>query len=75
MANDPINPAHYAFAGETYTPIKVIRAWGLGFSLGNAIKYMARAGRKDPTKVIEDLKKARWYLDEEIATLEAANRG
>lgn len=71
MTDDPINPSHYSFAGEAYTPIKVIRAWGLSFSLGNTVKYISRAGRKDPAKIIEDLKKARWYLDEEISNLEA----
>jgi hypothetical protein len=47
----------------------VINAWGLNFSLGNALKYISRAGLKDPSKVIEDLEKARWYLDHEIARL------
>lgn len=70
--SDPVNnPAHYGEAGSPYEVIKVIRAWDLGFSLGNTVKYIARAGRKDPTKHVEDLKKARWYLDEEIRTLEA----
>jgi hypothetical protein len=59
------HPPHYAFS--EYEPIKVIRAWGLSFALGNTVKYAARAGRKDPAKRIEDLKKARFYLDDEIA--------
>jgi hypothetical protein len=41
----------------------------LGFNLGNAIKYISRAGRKDNT--LEDLKKAKFYLDYEISMLEA----
>lgn len=66
---DQVNhPAHYG--GDTVETIKVIRAWGLGFSIGNAVKYLSRAGKKNPSKTIEDLKKARWYIDEEIATLE-----
>lgn len=65
------HPLHYAFSD--HEPIKVIRAWGLSFSLGNTIKYIARAGRKDPVKTIEDLKKAAWYLAEEIAYLESVN--
>jgi hypothetical protein len=65
------HPSHYGGADNPYEAIKVIDAWGLGFCLGNTIKYIARAGKKDPT--IQDLKKARWYLDHEIAALEAAN--
>lgn len=47
----------------SYEAIEVIQAWGLGFCLGNVVKYIARAGKKDPSKFLEDLKKARWYLD------------
>lgn len=45
----------------------MIEAWELGFCLGNAVKYICRAGKKG--SVIEDLAKARWYLDREIARL------
>lgn len=65
------HPAHYGGADDPYEAIKVIRAWGLGFNLGNTVKYISRAGKKDPTKTIEDLKKALWYLNDEIAHLEA----
>jgi hypothetical protein len=61
------HPAHYGGADNPYEAIKVIEAWGLGFCLGNTVKYIARAGRKDPTATVEDLEKARWYLDHEIA--------
>lgn len=62
------HPAHYG--GDTaYEAIKVIEAWGLGFSLGNAVKYIARAGRKDPAKTLEDLEKAAWYLQRHIDSL------
>lgn len=71
MSDAVDHPAHYGGAENPYEAIKVIRAWNLGFSLGNAVKYIARAGRKDPAKHLEDLRKARWYLDDEIATLEA----
>jgi hypothetical protein len=64
--NDPINPNHYR-PGDTYETINVIEAWGLGFNLGNAVKYISRAGRKVST--LEDLKKSRWYLDREIEGL------
>jgi hypothetical protein len=67
------HPEHYGGADNPYEAIKVIEAWGLGFSLGNTAKYISRAGRKDKTKTVEDLKKARWYLDREIKKLENAN--
>ena len=63
------HPAHYGGADNPYEAIKVIEAWRLGFCLGNTVKYISRAGKKDA--IVQDLKKARWYLDREIATLEA----
>ena len=60
------HPDHYGGKENPYEVIKVIRAWGLSFSLGNTVKYIARAGKKDPSKRIEDLHKAMWYLQEEI---------
>lgn len=62
------HPPHYGGADNPYEAIKVIEAWGLGFSLGNAVKYISRAGKKGDA--LEDLKKARWYLDRFIANLE-----
>ncbi len=63
------HPPHYG--GDTvYEAIKVIEAWGLGFCLGNCVKYISRVGKKDPARTIEDLKKSRWYLDREISTRE-----
>ena len=44
-----------------------------GFCLGNAIKYISRAGKKDPSAEIEDLSKARWYLDRYIQYLQDKN--
>lgn len=58
------HPAHYGGADNPYEAIKVIEAWGLGFNLGNTLKYISREARKD--NPIEDLEKARWYLDREI---------
>ena len=70
MASDPVNhPPHYGGADNHYEAIKVIEAWGLGFCLGNVVKYISRAGRKGAA--VEDLKKARWYLDREIARMES----
>jgi hypothetical protein len=67
------HPSHYGGAENPYEAIKVIDAWDLGFSLGNAVKYIARAGRKAGAPVLEDLKKARWYLDHEIARAESGD--
>lgn len=63
------HPAHYG-GDTTYKVIKVITAWGLGFDLGNVTKYVARAGKKDPAKELEDLRKARFYLNHRITQLE-----
>ncbi len=63
------HPAHYG-GDTTYEVIKVIEAWGLGFHQGNAVKYIARAGLKPDAPKVEDLKKARWYLDRYITQLE-----
>jgi hypothetical protein len=65
------HPPHYGGADNNYEAIKVIEAWGLGFCLGNTVKYIARAEHKGAT--IQDLEKARWYLDREIATRKASN--
>jgi hypothetical protein len=62
------HPAHYGGANNPYEAIKVIEAWCLGFNLGNTIKYLARAGKKGCA--IDDMRKARWYLDREIANQE-----
>jgi hypothetical protein len=68
---DPVNhPNHYGGAENPYEAIKVVEAWSLGFHLGSVVKYIARAGKKGDA--LEDLKKARWYLDREIANLEKA---
>jgi len=68
------HPSHYR-ASTGFEAIDVIDAWGLGFSLGNAVKYISRVGLKDPTKSIEDLEKARWYLDHEISRLRRLEKG
>lgn len=63
------NPTHYGGKDNVYEAIKVIEAWDLGFRLGNTVKYISRAGKKDPNKTIQDLEKARYYLDREIMLL------
>lgn len=51
--------------------IEFIEDKSLNFHRGNAVKYIARAGIKDPNKEIEDLEKAVWYIRREIACLKA----
>ena len=63
------HPSHYNMG--KYEAIDVIEDWNLNFNLGNAVKYLARAGHKG--NIIEDLKKAKWYIDREIQRLE--NKG
>lgn len=62
------HPPHYR-KDSGFEAIDVIEVWGLGFSLGNVIKYISRAGKKSPELLIEDLEKSRWYLEREIAKL------
>lgn len=70
MSKEAVNhPEHYGGANNPYEAIKVIEAWQLNFCLGNTVKYISRAGKKD--EVIQDLKKASWYLNREINKLEA----
>lgn len=69
--NNITNPSHYC-EGRKYEPIDVINDWELNFNLGNTIKYISRAGRKND--LIEDLRKARFYLDYEITRQEQLNQ-
>lgn len=59
MADD----AHYK--GTGVEPIDAIEAWGLGFNLGNVVKYVARADRKG--EPVKDLQKALWYIQRELS--------
>lgn len=61
------HPQHYGGKDNPYEAIKVIEAWKLGFCLGNTVKYISRAGKKDDT--IQELEKALWYLKREIKNL------
>ena len=67
----PLRPAHYGCDGNVYEVFNVLEAWGLDkdFYLGNVIKYLARAGKKDAAKELEDLEKAEVYLKRRIAEL------
>lgn len=71
MDSNPVEPPHYDFPGG----VKVIDLTEhLSFCRGNVVKYVARAGRKDIAAELEDLQKARWYLDREIERLERQRR-
>lgn len=73
MKSDSVNhPTHYGGEDNPYEVIKVCEAWGLekDVYLFNVVKYVARAGKKDINKEIEDLKKASFYLDRKIKNLE-----
>ena len=61
------HPKHYC-EGRKYEPKDVIRNWQLNFNLGSAVKYVARAGRKDD--IIQDLKKAQEFIQFEIDAIE-----
>ncbi len=62
------HPGHY-LKDSGHEVIDVIHAWKLNFNLGNAVKYIARAGKKDPKKYKEDLNKAIWYINDHIEKL------
>jgi|TARA_R110000751_G_scaffold58751_1_gene123787 hypothetical protein len=61
---DPVkNPSHYT-EGREYEPVKVIEDWGLDYHLGNALKYISRAGRK--SSFVSDLSKAIFYIERRL---------
>lgn len=68
-ARDSVNhPSHYAEGWSNGAEVIDITE-NLNFNRGNAVKYIARAGRKDAMELIKDLKKARWYIDRELKRL------
>jgi hypothetical protein len=66
------HPNHYGGVENVYEVIKVCESWELDKDayLFNVVKYVARAGKKDPAKELEDLKKAAFYLDRKIKNLQ-----
>ena len=66
------HPSHYA--DGKIEVIDFIEDKGLNFNRGNAVKYICRAGKKDPAKEIEDLEKAMWYISHEIERLKGAKK-
>lgn len=69
------HPSHYGGADNPYETIKVLRAWlgplgARAFCLGNALKYISRAGKKEGESTLDDLRKAKWYIENVIKDLE-----
>ena len=69
MSDNVNHPAHYT--DGKIEVIDFIEDKKLNYHRGNAVKYICRAGKKDPAKEIEDLQKAAWYINREIQRLEA----
>jgi hypothetical protein len=66
--SDPVNhPKHYTFGSVEV--IDAIEAWDLGYHIFNAVKYLAR--HKHKGKPLEDLEKAKWYIERKIALIKA----
>lgn len=69
LSSDNVShPPHYAEGWSNGAEV-IDLTEHLSFCAGNVVKYVCRAGRKDPSKHVEDLEKARWYLDREIERL------
>lgn len=71
MSDNVNHPSHYADGWSNGAEVIDITEH-LNFCKGNAIKYLARAGRKDPDKELEDLRKAAWYVQREIERVEGS---
>ena len=71
MSSQVNHPTHYN-SGRIEV-IEAIEDWDMSFHRGNAIKYIARAGRKNAAKEVEDLEKAIWYLRRQVEILQAKN--
>ena len=70
MAYETVDhPEHYQ--GNSIEAIDVIEDFGLNFSLGSAIKYILRAGKKPSASSMEDLQKALWFINREIERMGA----
>jgi len=67
------HPDHYVANGVEV--IDFVEAYRLPFHLGAVVKYIARAGRKDSSEYIEDLKKAQWYLDRYVVWMTKEREG
>lgn len=65
--NEINHPTHYGGANNPYEAIEVIEACNCGFHIGNALKYISRAGKKSGQSTVKDLRKANWYLKRMVA--------
>ena len=76
MSKEMVNhPEHYGGKENIYEVVKVCEAWGLDNDayIFNVVKYVARAGKKDTDKELQDMKKALWYLNRKIERLESGS--
>lgn len=71
VRDDVNHPSHYT--DGKIEVIDYIEDKHLPYHLGNVVKYISRAGKKDPVKTLEDLKKAQWYLNRYISKMEENN--
>jgi len=70
MGDNVNHPSHY----NSYKGLEIIDlVEQMNFNRGNAVKYISRAGFKDPITELEDLKKARWYIDREISRVDGGS--
>ena len=74
MSEQVNHPQHYGGKDNPFEAIKVIEAWDLDFCLGNAVKYISRAGKKEVDKNCQDLEKAKWYIERKILQLKSDNK-
>ena len=74
IIDNPVSHPSYYTDGKIEV-IDFIEDKGLNFHRGNAVKYISRAGKKDPAKEIEDLQKAAWYINRDIRRLQEAQYG
>ena len=72
-ANPAIEPGYYRRGGIEV--IDFIEAYDLNYYLATAVKYIARAGRKDPAKTVEDLEKAGWYIRRNVERIKREQAG
>lgn len=71
--SDPVDhPEHYGGVDNPYEHVKVAEAWGLNYVLGNATKYICRAGKKPGVDALTDLRKALFWVQYEVDRLEKA---
>ncbi len=64
MSEEQVNhPSHYNSGAIEVIDYIEDNGWAEGFCLGNAVKYISRAGKKDNESTIKDVSKARWYID------------